>query len=165
MGDRASAAPSIRAVEIGEIEVRSGSWIPALELRDVRLLDTAGRYAVHQEDRGEWLGFLDLLKKHRPKAPINGILIAASAAGRRRHQDDAVRSRGRFFLNVSPSRSSSVHSVLSAGRVGNCSLSSANVASGWAATSAWSRASCPDSTRARNFVCFRGASEPVSRSC
>ena len=44
------------------------------------LLDTAGRYAIHQEDRGEWLGFLDLLRKHRPKAPINGILIAASAA-------------------------------------------------------------------------------------
>lgn len=44
------------------------------------LLDTAGRYAVHEEDRQEWLGFLSLLKKHRPKAPINGILIAASLA-------------------------------------------------------------------------------------
>lgn len=32
--------------EIGEIEVRSGSWIPALELRDVRLLDAAGREAL-----------------------------------------------------------------------------------------------------------------------
>ena len=44
------------------------------------LLDTAGRYSVEQEDRAEWLGFLSLLKKHRPKAPINGILIAASVA-------------------------------------------------------------------------------------
>ncbi len=44
------------------------------------LLDTAGRYAVHEEDREEWRGFLSLLKKHRPKAPINGILIAASVA-------------------------------------------------------------------------------------
>ncbi|MBK1613891.1 type VI secretion protein VasK [Rubrivivax gelatinosus] len=44
------------------------------------LLDTAGRYAVHEEDRQEWLGFLGLLKRHRPKAPINGILIAASLA-------------------------------------------------------------------------------------
>lgn len=44
------------------------------------LLDTAGRYAVHEEDRREWLGFLDLLKKHRAKAPINGVVIAASAA-------------------------------------------------------------------------------------
>jgi type VI secretion system protein ImpL len=31
------------------------------------LLDTAGRYSVHEEDRGEWLGFLSLLKKHRPQ--------------------------------------------------------------------------------------------------
>lgn len=44
------------------------------------LLDTAGRYSVHDEDRQEWLGFLNLLKKHRAKAPINGILIAASVA-------------------------------------------------------------------------------------
>jgi type VI secretion system protein ImpL len=42
------------------------------------LLDTAGRYSVHEEDRSEWLGFLALLKKHRTKAPINGILIAVS---------------------------------------------------------------------------------------
>lgn len=42
------------------------------------LLDTAGRYSVHEEDRNEWMGFLDLLKRHRPKAPINGIIVAAS---------------------------------------------------------------------------------------
>ncbi len=42
------------------------------------LLDTAGRYSVHEEDRDEWMGFLDLLKRHRPKAPINGIIVAAS---------------------------------------------------------------------------------------
>ena len=44
------------------------------------LIDTAGRYSVQEEDRVEWLGFLALLKKNRPKAPINGILIAASIA-------------------------------------------------------------------------------------
>ena len=44
------------------------------------LLDTAGRYSVYEEDRKEWLGFLSLLKKTRPKAPINGIVIAASIA-------------------------------------------------------------------------------------
>lgn len=44
------------------------------------LLDTAGRYAVDQEDREEWFGFLSLLKRYRPKAPINGILIVASVA-------------------------------------------------------------------------------------
>ncbi|SFZ74959.1 type VI secretion system protein ImpL [Chitinimonas taiwanensis DSM 18899] len=42
------------------------------------LLDTAGRYSVHEEDRNEWFGFLSLLRKYRPKAPINGILIAVS---------------------------------------------------------------------------------------
>ena len=42
------------------------------------LLDTAGRYAVQAEDQREWFDFLGLLKKHRGKAPINGILIAAS---------------------------------------------------------------------------------------
>jgi type VI secretion system protein ImpL len=44
------------------------------------LVDTAGRYSVHEEDREEWLGFLGLLKKHRPKAPVNGIIIVASVA-------------------------------------------------------------------------------------
>ncbi len=44
------------------------------------LIDTAGRYSVHEEDRAEWLGFLNLLKKFRPKAPINGIVIAVSVA-------------------------------------------------------------------------------------
>lgn len=44
------------------------------------LLDTAGRYSVHEEDRNEWFGFLDLLKKYRPKAPVNGIVVAASIA-------------------------------------------------------------------------------------
>ncbi len=31
------------------------------------LLDTAGRYSVREEDRSEWFGFLDLLKRHRPR--------------------------------------------------------------------------------------------------
>ncbi len=44
------------------------------------LLDTAGRYSVHEEDRSEWLGFLAQLKKQRPLAPINGIVIATSLA-------------------------------------------------------------------------------------
>ena len=48
------------------------------------LLDTAGRYSVQEEgdqnEREEWFSFLDLLKKHRSKAPINGILIAVSVA-------------------------------------------------------------------------------------
>ena len=44
------------------------------------LLDTAGRYSVQDDDRAEWFGFLDLLKRYRQRAPINGILIAVSVA-------------------------------------------------------------------------------------
>ncbi len=46
------------------------------------LLDTAGRY-VTQDSQAEvdstaWTGFLDLLKKYRPRRPINGVLVALS---------------------------------------------------------------------------------------
>ncbi|MGH7496401.1 MAG: type VI secretion system membrane subunit TssM [bacterium] len=39
------------------------------------LLDTAGRYISEEDDREEWLAFLDTLKKHRRKMPINGVLV------------------------------------------------------------------------------------------
>jgi type VI secretion system protein ImpL len=54
------------------------------------LLDTAGRYAVQEEDRNEWFGFLGLLKKYRPKAPINGIVIVASIAELSANRPDAT---------------------------------------------------------------------------
>ncbi|MFO1339937.1 MAG: type VI secretion system membrane subunit TssM [Burkholderiaceae bacterium] len=54
------------------------------------LIDTAGRYSVHDEDRKEWLSFLGMLRKNRPKAPINGILIAASVAELAQAKPDAV---------------------------------------------------------------------------
>lgn len=44
------------------------------------LLDTAGRYSVYSEDHSEWLGFLSLLKKNRPKAPVNGLIVIVSIA-------------------------------------------------------------------------------------
>ena len=48
------------------------------------LIDTAGRYTTQDShapvDRGAWQGFLDLLKKHRPRQPINGVLVAISAS-------------------------------------------------------------------------------------
>jgi len=40
------------------------------------LLDTAGRYATDDSDREEWLAFLGLLRKFRPRKPINGLLVA-----------------------------------------------------------------------------------------
>jgi type VI secretion system protein ImpL len=49
---------------------------------DAVLLDTAGRYTTQDSykevDRAAWMGFLDLLKKHRKRRPINGALIAIS---------------------------------------------------------------------------------------
>ncbi|WP_426195180.1 type VI secretion system membrane subunit TssM [Massilia sp. DWR3-1-1] len=44
------------------------------------LLDTAGRYSTIESDRAEWFGFLALLRKHRRRSPINGILICVSVA-------------------------------------------------------------------------------------
>lgn len=48
------------------------------------LLDTAGRYTTQDSyeevDRAAWTCFLQLLKKHRRRRPINGVLIAISVA-------------------------------------------------------------------------------------
>jgi type VI secretion system protein ImpL len=48
------------------------------------LIDTAGRYTTQdsyeQVDSAAWQGFLALLKKHRPRRPINGVLVAVSLA-------------------------------------------------------------------------------------
>lgn len=46
------------------------------------MIDTAGRYTTQDShktvDSSAWQGFLTLLKKHRPRRPINGVLIAIS---------------------------------------------------------------------------------------
>ncbi|OWY37113.1 type VI secretion protein [Xenophilus sp. AP218F] len=52
------------------------------------ILDTAGRYATQSEDRVEWLEFLKLLKKHRAKAPVNGILLAISLPELAQHNSE-----------------------------------------------------------------------------
>ncbi|MEO7330290.1 MAG: type VI secretion system membrane subunit TssM, partial [Minicystis sp.] len=44
------------------------------------LLDTAGRYATESDDRGEWMAFLDMLRRYRSKRPINGVLVAINVA-------------------------------------------------------------------------------------
>ncbi len=48
------------------------------------LLDTAGRYTTQDSeasvDRAAWEGFLNLLKKHRRRRPINGVLVAISVS-------------------------------------------------------------------------------------
>ena len=46
------------------------------------LIDTAGRYTTQdsdaKSDKESWFSFLDLLKKSRPRQPINGVLVAIS---------------------------------------------------------------------------------------
>lgn len=44
------------------------------------LIDTAGRYTTEQSENKEWLSFLNLLKKYRPKLPINGVMVAISVS-------------------------------------------------------------------------------------
>ena len=44
------------------------------------LLDTAGRYTTEEDDREEWIAFLDMLKRNRKRQPINGVLVAISIA-------------------------------------------------------------------------------------
>jgi type VI secretion system protein ImpL len=49
---------------------------------DAVLLDTAGRYTTQDSyeavDKAAWSGFLELLKRHRRRRPINGALVAIS---------------------------------------------------------------------------------------
>lgn len=54
---------------------------------DAVFIDTAGRYTTQNEQQdadkaavneAEWNGFLNLLRKHRSRAPINGALLAVS---------------------------------------------------------------------------------------
>jgi type VI secretion system protein ImpL len=46
------------------------------------LIDTAGRYTTQDSDaavdRAGWQGFLDLLRKTRPRQPINGVIVVLS---------------------------------------------------------------------------------------
>jgi len=43
------------------------------------LLDTAGRFTTEDNDEPEWLAFLDLLKRFRPKRPLDGVIVAVSS--------------------------------------------------------------------------------------
>ncbi len=46
------------------------------------LIDTAGRYTTQdsdeEADRESWASFLDLLKRQRPRQPVNGVIVALS---------------------------------------------------------------------------------------
>lgn len=68
------------------------------------LLDTAGRYTTQDSDaavdKAAWTAFLDLLKKHRRRRPVNGVIVAVSVADllqqgemARQAQAQAIRAR------------------------------------------------------------------------
>jgi len=52
------------------------------------LLDTAGRWSTEEDDREEWFAFLDLLKKTRPKKPINGIMLAVPVTDLQKSEEE-----------------------------------------------------------------------------
>ncbi|MFY9314300.1 MAG: type VI secretion system membrane subunit TssM [Burkholderiales bacterium] len=51
---------------------------------DAVLLDTAGRYTTQESDleadAAAWQGFLDLIKRFRPRRPLNGALVTLSVS-------------------------------------------------------------------------------------
>ncbi len=68
------------------------------------LLDTAGRYTTQESDRdadaGAWQGFLRLLRKARPRQPINGVVLTIGvddllqqSPAQRQAQAQALRAR------------------------------------------------------------------------
>jgi len=71
---------------------------------DAVLIDTAGRYTTQDSDaktdKQSWIAFLDLLKKNRPRQPINGVMVAISledlmtlSAAEIKAHADAIRAR------------------------------------------------------------------------
>ncbi|WP_417689076.1 type VI secretion system membrane subunit TssM [Roseibium sp.] len=69
------------------------------------LIDTAGRYTTQDSQRNvdakAWTGFLDMLKKHRRRQPINGAMIAISLSdlsllNEHERQDHAIAIRTRL---------------------------------------------------------------------
>ncbi|MDQ2694935.1 MAG: type VI secretion system membrane subunit TssM, partial [Pseudomonadota bacterium] len=65
----------------GSGETRDCDWFLTSE---AVLLDTAGHLATQDRqqavDSATWQGFLRLVRKYRPRRPINGVLVAVSAA-------------------------------------------------------------------------------------
>ncbi len=74
---------------------RNCDWFFA---QDAVLIDTAGRYVQQQSqpdvDAAEWLGFLELLKKHRGRRALNGVLVAISIE-ELSGDTESIRSHGR----------------------------------------------------------------------
>ena len=65
---------------------------------DAVLIDTAGRYVEQasdpEADAAEWRGFLDLLRKHRGRRALNGVIVALSVQELTGDEAD-IRAHGR----------------------------------------------------------------------
>lgn len=59
------------------------------------IIDTAGRYTTQDSDqaadKASWTSFLSLLKKNRPKQPINGVILAFSVADLMRQEPEVIK--------------------------------------------------------------------------
>jgi type VI secretion system protein ImpL len=44
------------------------------------LLDTAGRFATDDDDREEWVAFLETIKRFRSERPLDGVIVALSTS-------------------------------------------------------------------------------------
>jgi type VI secretion system protein ImpL len=59
------------------------------------LIDTAGRYTTQdsdeEHDREAWLGFLNILRKARPRQPINGVMVSISLEDLMTLSDDELK--------------------------------------------------------------------------
>jgi type VI secretion system protein ImpL len=54
------------------------------------VLDTAGRWSTQEEDHDEWISFLALLKRYRPRKPLNGLITAISIGDIANAQEDEI---------------------------------------------------------------------------
>lgn len=65
------------------------------------ILDTAGRYTTQDSraavDGRVWSGLLDLLREHRPRQPLNGIVVTVSLADLSVWTDAERRAHGRLL--------------------------------------------------------------------
>ena len=71
--------PNLRGQEHAKVKGLGGTrncdfWLS----HEAVILDTAGRWSTQDDDHHEWLGFLRLLRKHRRRKPLNGLIAAIS---------------------------------------------------------------------------------------
>jgi type VI secretion system protein ImpL len=69
--------PNLRGQEHVKVKGLGGTrncdfWLS----NDAVILDTAGRWSTQEDDHHEWLGFLRLLRRHRRRKPLNGLIAA-----------------------------------------------------------------------------------------